>query len=659
MKTTTKNSILVIALLALVSLMIAPVMAETLTGTLGGSNFTQMSYSLTNVEFSNSGLNTLYINDIETTGNLYSIILSPGKTMTSDAGSPSGYTTPFTMYAKTAFGGTRVDQIPVGSGTFGYQKIYNAAIPPVQQTTGYLWLVLDSWNITGRSGDIFLELNYTPSGLYNITIDGQNVGGKIYVPSGGVGWHQSNTDAVTTGAYLVSKYYITSCSYSATKPGGLGISGYVTKTGNSRMFIESSTGTTLASNNLADSLPFNFSVSASQIYIKMLDASNNWWNSSILFAAPTPTPTPYTSLYSIEVIPNYGEITGSYSATSTYAGSPIGSNVNAFTIICTSGTVSGTCLSNATTPVFIKKGDGFWYQRDLIQDTKLTTAFPSPVVLTFSAPGTYTIEGAYFETTGGGGKAYDTVTIVSTGISKTFTVKVQDATTSGFIYGSEVQIINTSGWSNATTTNGIRVFNAKIGEILGYSASADADGYLPSSLLYTQVTGDMERTVSLTKYISVPAGNTTLYVFVKDSRNLNPISGVLVRLNDGQMKTTPSTGLSTFTVLNGSLYTITTTKTGYYPLTRSMIVVTTSNQISMEMNPIYATTATPTGEPTQDVRDDTKKATDAFSKWIAVLGDITDIAIGVVIIWLMWITVYMITGGKIIDKIMKRGRGRR
>jgi hypothetical protein len=57
-----------------------------------------------------------------------------------------------------------------------------------------------------------------------------------------------------------------------------------------------------------------------------------------------------------------------------------------------------------------------------------------------------------------------------------------------------------------------------------------------------------------------------------------------------------------------------------------------------------------------DPRTDTKKATDAFSKWMNVLGDITDIVIGVVIIWLMWITVYMITGGKIIDKIMKRGR---
>ena len=77
----------------------------------------------------------------------------------------------------------------------------------------------------------------------------------------------------------------------------------------------------------------------------------------------------------------------------------------------------------------------------------------------------------------------------------------------------------------------------------------------------------------------------------------------------------------------------------------------------MEMYPVTVT-ITPTGAPTPDDRDDLIKAEDAFSKWMDQLGAITDITIGVLYIWLLWLTVYIITGGRIIDKIMKRGRGR-
>jgi hypothetical protein len=115
-------------------------------------------------------------------------------------------------------------------------------------------------------------------------------------------------------------------------------------------------------------------------------------------------------------------------------------------------------------------------------------------------------------------------------------------------------------------------------------------------------------------------------------------------------KSTSASGSATFTLLTSTDYIISATKTGYTGTSKS---ITTDTGLSGSTT---LTLTVPTTTVTPSVRDDTQKATDAFSKWINVLGDVTDIAIGVVIIWLMWLTVYMITGGKIIDKIMKRGR---
>jgi hypothetical protein len=50
------------------------------------------------------------------------------------------------------------------------------------------------------------------------------------------------------------------------------------------------------------------------------------------------------------------------------------------------------------------------------------------------------------------------------------------------------------------------------------------------------------------------------------------------------------------------------------------------------------------------------KATAAFNVFVDAAYAIATIVVGIIFIWLLWMTVYIITGGKIIDKIMKRGR---
>jgi hypothetical protein len=165
-------------------------------------------------------------------------------------------------------------------------------------------------------------------------------------------------------------------------------------------------------------------------------------------------------------------------------------------------------------------------------------------------------------------------------------------------------------------------------------------------------------------------GNINLYIPVVDHDTNFAIGSVSVQveLPTGAITgdiTGPGGDAAVFVVPNNTVIKARASKTGYGPITESF----NSGEVSPETKTLYmhklVVTASPTSTippggvtpvVTADPRPDVKKAEDAFSKWMNILGDVTDIAIGVTIIWLMWLTVYMITGGKIIDKIMKRGR---
>jgi hypothetical protein len=286
-----KKAILIIALLALVSMMIAPVYAETLTGTLGGAAYNQTQFTMSyNSGYTGYPITALYTNDIENSGSISSMVLWPGTTLSTDINAIVGSTATFTAYALTDYSGTRVDQIPVAHGTIGYQKIYNAATPPVEQTTGYVWIQFSEWNITGRSGDIYLELDYSHNDLYNYTPS--KVGFMGSTPSGEIGFSARIGGNGVTGQYLITRSWFAQGDYTAIKPSGLGITGYVNKTGNSRIFIGNASNYIITSDNLANANDFIFNVPSNQIYINMLATSGIWYNSSVLFTVTGPTPTP-------------------------------------------------------------------------------------------------------------------------------------------------------------------------------------------------------------------------------------------------------------------------------------------------------------------------------------------------------------------------------
>jgi hypothetical protein len=294
-----KKRILFIFVLCLF-LFVSVVNAETLTGTLGGgaivsttSNFT------TSTNPPNMNYGYVYVKSIENSGGSFSLIRWTGKLVdTFDAGAPSGATTSFNLTS-----GAQV----VATGTMGYQRIFDNSVPPVEQLGGYTWMVFDTWNITGLSGDKYLVLNFNHSKLYNIYAH-DYLNPTNYPPVGTGAMEMNSGGNFFGGTWLWNRNTYVSSDYTVTRPSGLGIVGSVNKNGyNSRAFITNSTGGVITSDTTSSTTTFNFSIiDQAPIYIKMFTPNSLWYNSSALFASiptPTPTPTPYG--------------TGSYNATFT------------------------------------------------------------------------------------------------------------------------------------------------------------------------------------------------------------------------------------------------------------------------------------------------------------------------------------------------------
>lgn len=213
---------------------------------------------------------------------------------TYDAGAPAGASTPVIVrISNSTF--LKTDGRVVATGSVGYQRYYNSAVPPVEQFGGYKYLQTNlDWDIGNETGTQYLLMEYNHAALYNTTI-------RMYGSTGPpTGFTEFGYGLGSSGLYLQNKLTDAYATYSATKPSGIGISGTVTKEYlgtpyNSRIFITNSTGYVITSEAVANSNQFNFTTTADQIYICMYSSSLQWHNSTLLFAPgsgfPTPTPT--------------------------------------------------------------------------------------------------------------------------------------------------------------------------------------------------------------------------------------------------------------------------------------------------------------------------------------------------------------------------------
>jgi hypothetical protein len=288
----------ILFILCLICLLIVPINAETLSGTFGSSGLiNSTTYDAPTVSGGTNQIRGLQFKDVEKIQGLTALIAFEKSVFTYDANAPSGATANFNLYlAKSAsdFSPSLTDTTLKGTGTIGYQRYFNGASPPVEQT-GYIWMVISGFNNTGLSGTQYFSMSYNHNDLYNMSA--VSTCQPANIPSGyGVFIHGASNNQSAGGLsslYTMNKEASFIHNWYAIKPSGIGITGGITKNGfNSRVFISNISNIPITSDNLFNSVNFNFSVPDQVIYISALDVFGNWYNSSQLFAPALPTPTP-------------------------------------------------------------------------------------------------------------------------------------------------------------------------------------------------------------------------------------------------------------------------------------------------------------------------------------------------------------------------------
>lgn len=214
-----KKQVVILALILILMVTgIGIVSAETLTGTLGTTGLNTTSY--TQIYQATGGaqpasITNLYIKDIQyTSGLAYLIRFDITAIPTFTVGSPVGNTTPVVFKIGTA---------QIETGTFGYQRSY---VSGGTETLGYQYLVFNSnWNGSSYTGNQAVTIEGIPINGITYAINAFNdqappYSGAMKFGTSANGWF---------GNYTIQKSLTFQNNYSATKPSGIGITGYVSK----------------------------------------------------------------------------------------------------------------------------------------------------------------------------------------------------------------------------------------------------------------------------------------------------------------------------------------------------------------------------------------------------------------------------------------------
>jgi hypothetical protein len=284
-----QKAILVIALLALVLMMIAPVMAETLTGTLGGSVIDSRSYNSTYNLVGATSVDILGITNIEnsigTKGYVHFDVF--GYPATYNAGAPAGIgNIPFELLNIT-------QESVCARGTFGYQRSFdNLGI----ELAGFQWLEFDSWeNVSYCVGSGLFHLNIDTTAVNIPTL---STSSETFPVSNGDMWFISGFGSASAGDHIRNVELITYAEYIATRPAGIGINGTVSKLSGgtlyaSRAYVFNGTsGAVIGNNPAVDTNDLYFNLLDRPLKIGIQDPLGNWYNTSVLFATGIPTPVP-------------------------------------------------------------------------------------------------------------------------------------------------------------------------------------------------------------------------------------------------------------------------------------------------------------------------------------------------------------------------------
>lgn len=300
--------------------------------------------------------------------------------------------------------------------------------------------------------------------------------------------------------------------------------------------------------------------------------------------------------YSLTMSPETGTTATNFTAAITAGVDEIGAVLNQFTILCTESGKNSFCTVDGKDPVFVKQEDGNWY----LDSDLYSATFPANIPLKFNIPGIHTVKAWFFTTdpTDTGTEVSDTITVTSSPGQIKLTVEVRDAGTNGLIGGSDILLKKEDGtWDNQTVGLGFRDYYINGGSNIGIGATAP--GYTDSGIEYSRFYENAKKIVLLSRISGgVPEGNNTLSVYVRNGAvsDIVGLAGATVKLNDGQTKLTPASGLAQFLVLDAETYFITVSKPGYLTVSKYFAVNGAVNSVTIDML-VPGVTVTPTLAP--------------------------------------------------------------
>lgn len=286
---------------------------------------------------------------------------------------------------------------------------------------------------------------------------------------------------------------------------------------------------------------------------------------------------------------------------------PLGdySNVNYYVMYCylQDSAISGIEVKYEDNEPIFRNNGTFWHQIDDIThafDHEYGATFPESIVLEgWDSPGDYECEATLFATDGYPiPRMYANITVLGEADQfKTVTVNVKDSSGSSYVYGATASIKRADGtWNNKTVTTGPVTFQVTDKEWIGYTANAT--GYTDPGILYTQITADKTIDIILPKpFPEAEAGYASLQIYVKISSGGSwvGLSGASVYISDGQIQTTPSSGLVSFNLTANSSFTATASKTGYTSVTVPVTCgATTCGGYTIVLDPVTTTVVTTT-----------------------------------------------------------------
>lgn len=277
--------------------------------------------------------------------------------------------------------------------------------------------------------------------------------------------------------------------------------------------------------------------------------------------------------------------------------------------------------------------------------------------------------------------------------SVTFDLYAVDAITHNAISGSTLSIQNltSNSWKNVTSPSGSVTFTSSdgaanlplsIGQVL--NTAATAYGYKENNVTISIPYSGYSSSIALMPNTAVNAtGTFWLTVKVTKNEDGTPLSGAIVQVISGgnnYQTSTYSDGVVTLQNITASTtFSVTAFAQAYAAQTKVLPVTADFMNVSFSLVRIGATpvatpkTPVPTGTPAPIITDPSTgkpyvdshgnqvsapegNALDAFAKLSAALGAFFSIGISIILMWLMWVLVYEITGGKVLDKLMRRGR---